>query len=226
MDFAGFAGFDAAIDAALRTVASPALMRVMWLATVSGDAAVMTVWTALAVVLLWAWGRRRQAVVLAVMMSVEPLLVSALKQAFSRPRPPLADMLVAPPSGLSFPSGHATAALLFYGLLALFALLGDASGRRKASMVAGALGAAFLVGVSRVYLGVHFPSDVVAGWLVAGVLIALGGSWLALWRHVGGPEHPLKPTPARRAGMDAALALAAALAAGALFLQACSNPLL
>jgi membrane-associated phospholipid phosphatase len=188
VDFSVFAGFDAAVMAAARSVESPALTRVTWLFTVSGDALVMTVWTLLAVVLLWVRGRQRYTIVLAALMGLDPLVVAALKDAFARARPPVADMLMAPPTGASFPSGHATAALVFYGLLALFAMRGAGPMWRRALAVVAALGVAFMVGVSRVYLGVHFASDVAAGWGVALALVGIGAGALAVWERRRGPE--------------------------------------
>jgi undecaprenyl-diphosphatase len=226
VDFAVFAGFDAAVIAAIRSVSSPELTRVMWLATVSGDAAVMVVWTAIAVVLLWAWGRRRPAVVLAVLMLVDPVLVSLLKNAFARPRPPLASMLVTPPTGLSFPSGHATATLVFYGFMTL-ATLGSALPLRRTVLIAfAALGTALLVGGSRVYLGVHYPSDVIGGWVFADMLMGAGWGALALWDRLAGPEKAPASSLARtvRLGWFSAACTVAAVAA--LLLQAGADPLL
>jgi hypothetical protein len=77
VDFSVLAGFDAAVMAAARSVESPALTRVTWLFTVSGDALVMTVWTLLAVVLLWVRGRQRYTIVLAALMGLDPLVVAA-----------------------------------------------------------------------------------------------------------------------------------------------------
>lgn len=226
MDFAAFPGFDAAVTSTVRSVASPALTRVMWVATVSGDAAVMTVWTVLAVVLLWAWGRRRPAVVLAALMLLDPVLAGVLKTVFARPRPPVAQMLVALPSDLGFPSGHALAALLFYGLLALFAVMGTGPAWRKALAVAGALTVAFLVGVSRVYLGVHFPSDVVAGWIAACVPVAVGWGALALWARLRGPEPQPAFSAERRARLVWLAAVCALVALAALVRQTGVDPLL
>jgi membrane-associated phospholipid phosphatase len=225
VSFAAFAGFDSAVSAAIDSMWSPALTRVMWVITVSGDSPVMIVWTALAVILLWVWGRRRPAIVLAALMALDPLVVAILKGAFARTRPPAGAMLVAPPSGLSFPSGHATAALLFYGLLALFAVLDTTlGGWQKALMVTSALGAAFLVGVSRVYLGVHFPSDVVAGWAVAVVLVGLGWGALTVW------ERQRRAAVVRGAGQlqvhRVALAVtSAAIAVGVFLVQTGLDPL-
>lgn len=198
MDFASFAGFDTVVATALRSVASPLLTRAFWVATLMGDATVMTTFTALAVVLLLTWGRRRDATVLAVLMIADPLIASVLKNAFARPRPPVVGMLIGIPSDASFPSGHALASLLCYGMLAVFALREGGSVPAKALAVAAALSGALFVGLSRIYLGVHWPSDVVASWLVASVLVAAGWGALALWEHRRGPEAPPDTTVARR----------------------------
>ena len=76
-------------------------------------------------------------------------------------------------SGWSFPSGHAFGAMVFYGLLVAFAWVStERRTRRVAAVVAGVL-VVGAVGLSRVALGVHYLSDVVAGW-------AVGVAWLAL----------------------------------------------
>ncbi len=98
------------------------------------------------------------------------LVVRALKAVFSRDRPLEA---VVEAAGWSFPSGHAFASTVFYGLVvALVCRITRRPGVRAAAAVAGAvvIGA---VGLSRVALGVHYLSDVAAGW-------AAGAAWLAL----------------------------------------------
>jgi cation-transporting ATPase E len=100
------------------------------------------------------------------------LLELIAKHVVARPRPPAVWMAV-PAEGFAFPSGHSTASTAAYGALAYLTARSQSSWREKVgSLTAGAL-IAFLIGVSRVYLGVHWPSDVMAGW-------ALGSAWLAI----------------------------------------------
>jgi len=93
------------------------------------------------------------------------------KDVLARPRPPVALHLVSV-SGFAFPSGHATSAVACWGMAAV--LLGLGRGMRvKVALWIGAFALAALVGLSRVYLGVHWWTDVVGGY-------ALGGLWLSI----------------------------------------------
>lgn len=128
-----------------------------------------------------AWG---QVALLAVAVLGAILLSTLLKSGFDRPRPDLvphgARVLTA-----SFPSGHAMiSAAVYMTLGAMLATVQD--GRRlKTYFVTLAVAVTLLVGLSRVYLGVHWPSDVLAGW-------AAGASWAILvWlaaRRIGRPR--------------------------------------
>jgi undecaprenyl-diphosphatase len=103
------------------------------------------------------------------------LLSAGMKQIFGRERPDLVPHLVAVTSS-SFPSGHSLLAAILY--LTLGALLARFAARRrtKVYLLTVALVAAFMIGSSRVYLGVHYPTDVLAGWC-AGLVWALS-CWL------------------------------------------------
>ena len=108
---------------------------------------------------------RKHAAALLVLVAVAggAALSTGLKLGFERPRPDLVAHLVDVHS-LSFPSGHAMVSAVTY--LTLGALLAQVEGRRrlKAYILAVAVMLALLVGLSRVYLGVHWPTDVIAGW--------------------------------------------------------------
>jgi len=124
---------------------------------------------ALLVLALLVLRRRRDAAFATVALGGGLLLNKALKLAFARPRPVLDWPVGAVPASFAFPSGHAMATATLATTLTLLAW----PSRRRWPVVAIAWGFALLVGVSRVQLGAHYPSDVIAGW-------AMGVAWPAL----------------------------------------------
>ena len=123
-----------------------------------------------------AWRRCRAVgiVVLLAMLS-RPLLEFTLKAIVDRDRPDL-DRLVAG-NGPSFPSGHVMAAVALWGLLPLVVTLYTRDRRIWWATVAGSTALIVAIGASRIYLGVHWFSDVVAG-LVVGAFFLLGVEWV------------------------------------------------
>jgi membrane-associated phospholipid phosphatase len=136
-----------------------------------GSTAVMAVLAMAAGARLWLTGRRADAVFVVGAMSGAQLAFRSLKELLDRPRPPEDGRLVHAASE-SLPSGHATTAIVVIGTLVVLAWP-----RRTPVVRAGLVAAATLwvgaVGLTRIYLGVHWFSDVLAGWLV-------GGAWLAI----------------------------------------------
>lgn len=114
---------------------------------------------------------KRYGVALYAMLSVGSgaLLSQTLKQYYGRPRPDLVDHLDVVHT-LSFPSGHALVTTVAYLTLASIVIGFLNSRRARIYVLSVAVLVAVIVGVSRVYLGVHWPSDVAAGW-------ALGAAW-------------------------------------------------
>jgi membrane-associated phospholipid phosphatase len=100
------------------------------------------------------------------------LVNEALKLAISRPRPS-ADLvhILAPEQGNGFPSGHAFFAILILGLTAYFISINLKNRSQSVLARAGFVALILLVGTSRVYLGVHWPSDVIGGYLIGGVFL-------------------------------------------------------
>jgi membrane-associated phospholipid phosphatase len=121
----------------------------------------------------WCWwrGRRADAVLAVGAMAGASLVFRLLKVVLDRARPPAAERLVAE-TNESLPSGHATMSVVVVGTIVVLAWAGRSALARAAMVVAAAawIGA---VGATRVYLGVHWVSDVLAGW-------AVGAAWLAL----------------------------------------------
>jgi undecaprenyl-diphosphatase len=107
------------------------------------------------------------------------LFSQVLKLALHRPRPPVFFGLSSAET-YSFPSGHAFVATVFYGLAASIFMAGQASRRTCATLAALALAASLAIGFSRVYLGYHYPSDVLGGWVMA--VVWLGAARLLLTR--------------------------------------------
>lgn len=141
----------------------------LWLshvATTLGSGAVRVPVAIVALVLLLRARRKAEAIFLGGAFLTGMIASSVVKLVVDRPRPTLLPWLD-DVSSASFPSGHAWNAAILYGALALV------SGRAWAPWAAGAL--VLLIGLSRVVMGVHWPSDVAGGWL--------GGlAWLMMWR--------------------------------------------
>ena len=133
----------------------------------------LTAVVALALVAVRHW---RGAAALAIAVLGTQVAVAVVKALMTRPRPPDA-IAIADPSGWSFPSGHSATAVALYLMLALIAT-SLWRGRLRPAVAFGAAGAIVaLVGFSRVYLGAHYPTDVLAGWLLGGILVV--AAWAA-----------------------------------------------
>ena len=140
-----------------------------------GGATVLTLMIAAVAGFLLVDGKRAAAIFVVASVAGGTLLSTILKMAFVRPRPTLVPHLV-PVSTASFPSGHAMLSAVVY--LTLGALLCRVEGppRVKIYVLSVAILLTFIVGVSRMYLGVHWPTDVLAGWCA-------GAAWATLcWR--------------------------------------------
>jgi undecaprenyl-diphosphatase len=164
-------GVDESIRTAIHARASPGLTKVMVAASLYGGPSwLVPIGLALALAFL-VHGWRRGALLVVLTLAGAGLLNMLLKQTFARARPdPFFDYPL--PASHSFPSGHAFFAASLLGGLAVLA-----SGRVQSTplrvavwVVAAAL--ILLIGLSRVYLGVHYPSDVFAGYAVAVVWVA------------------------------------------------------
>ena len=151
-----------------------------------GGTAVLTLITVLAVVFLLLSGKRGLSLYLSAAVISGAVMSNLLKLGFDRPRPDLV------PHGSftytsSFPSGHAFIGAVVY--LTLGAMLAETQDRRsvRALILAAAALITLAVGSSRVYLGVHWPSDVVAGWLGGGAWAFLFWVMARMLRRYGAP---------------------------------------
>jgi membrane-associated phospholipid phosphatase len=161
--------FDSVVRNAVHQHATPQLTSAMQVFSFLGSVTWMVGFGLLVVCACFYFRRPRIAGFLAITMAGVGALDYVLKLAFHRPRP--IAFYGASPASYSFPSGHALGSFCFYGVLA--AVLASRAGGRKlrsliwltASLLVG------LIGLSRIYLGVHYPSDVIAGYLAGAVWV-------------------------------------------------------
>jgi membrane-associated phospholipid phosphatase len=150
---------------------SPGLTAAAKLLTWAGSALVLAPLALICCVALASAGLRREAAAVAVSLGGAVLIANAVKLLVARPRPPVEHLQAV--TGPGFPSAHATQAGAFWLSIVLAARSTGLTARctRFAAVAAALLVAAVVL--TRVYLGVHYPSDVIAG-------VLLGGGWAAL----------------------------------------------
>jgi membrane-associated phospholipid phosphatase len=171
---------DRAVIWLVHTFATPAADKAMIVITALGSGVIYAVFAPLTLGWLLWLRRRREAVTLAVCLGGAATLNFLLKHLFERARPDLFKIITA--AGYSFPSGHAMVSLCFYGMVAYLLCRRL---RRLPAQIAGYSLAAVLVaiiGFSRIYLGVHYPSDVLGGYLAGGTWLAFCVSLLWWWK--------------------------------------------
>ncbi len=194
--WAPLAGLDGDVAADLNAWVSESPRAVTVLSAITnlaGTEAAILIFT-LATLFLLVRGQRRLAAFTATAGLGLPLLGPLTKALVDRARPVVDSPVVDTPSNASFPSGHSLTGMVTFGVLLLLALPGV---RRRARpwLIAGTVLLVVAIGFTRLALGVHFVSDVLAGW-------ALGAGWLAVtvaafrvWQHRDGvnTDEPFDP---------------------------------
>jgi undecaprenyl-diphosphatase len=171
-------GIDATLYEAAQAARTPALDRVMELVSfLSGY--IMVIAVAVTGALVWGvragrWGR---VAVLVAGLAGAMIGSQIVKYLVDRPRPPAAGMQSI--DGAAFPSGHTWQAVALYGVVLVVILGFEARGTTRALLISVAALAAFAVGVSRVFLGAHWPTDVLGGWLLGALWVAAVGLTVA-----------------------------------------------
>lgn len=178
----GPVGPDATILQALEAARAPHITELMVAITTIGRGPVTAAFVFLLATWLLVRGFRTQAIFLLVANLGSAALSPSAKAMFSRPRPSLdAATRIIGPDSFSFPSGHALSAMVLYTSLAMVA---GGLGHLRPQRALIVLGAVMVptIGFTRVYLGAHYPSDVVGGWALGAAwvwLVYLGCLWLA-----------------------------------------------
>lgn len=149
--------------------------------TALGGFTVLTLLTIGATLALLAANRQRQALVFAATVIVAQIASTGLKTLNGRPRPALVPYLDAVMSS-SFPSGHAMMSPVVYFTLVAIVAAGSSGRPLRTLMIGSAVLLVIAIGVSRVYLGVHWPTDVLAGWTIGSAIALVAWRGLALLR--------------------------------------------
>lgn len=161
--------FDHLVITAVQSLMRPSITRWALVITDSGSAKFYLIFSALLVIYWLLRKHWTKAFILVACIGGAGVLNVLLKHLFARSRPDFFPVIME--TGYSFPSGHAMGALCFYGLLAFFLSLKLNRGAARLLIYSLAAVYILLIGVSRVYLGVHYPSDVLAGYIA-------GSTWL------------------------------------------------
>ena len=162
--------FDPFLQSAILEFRAPMITRAMILLTYTANWQFIT--GVCLILLILPRTRRFPGLILSASPLFSTLFYKLIKEILQRPRPEEVLHLIQQ-GGFSFPSGHAMTGLVFYGLV-LYFLLGSIkkSSTRKVLLAVGLIYILF-VGFSRIYLGVHYPSDVLAGWCLGGLQLML-----------------------------------------------------
>jgi undecaprenyl-diphosphatase len=172
--------FDVAVERWVQAQSTPLLDRLMQMITHGGDRLThLLISAALSIFFLW---RRRWRAAATIWMAIGAgyAINSLLKLFFGRTRPDLSLIFIAP-SGYSYPSGHAMASTVVYGCAAFF--LARLLPHSRVLIRALAIIIVFFIGLSRIYLDAHWPTDVLAGFAVGGLVLAAIIKWYDIDHH-------------------------------------------
>lgn len=162
--------FDPFLQSAILEFRAPLITWLLTLLTYTANWQFITVLCLL--ILIFHRTRRFPGLILSASPLFSTLLYKLIKEILQRPRPEEALHLIQQ-GGFSFPSGHAMTGLVFYGLVIYFLLRSIKNISTRGILLAVGVVYIFLIGFSRIYLGVHYPSDVLAGWCLGGVQLML-----------------------------------------------------
>jgi len=166
------AAFDTGVREWIHSFGSPALTNFFIVATFLGSTVMVVMLGAVSVIAFLVIGDRGAAAVLALIVMGEGLLSTVIKDYYERARPePYFGYSL--PASYSFPSGHSFASFCLYFTLAWLISRRLRSNAAAVSLWTAAMLIVLLVGLSRIYLGVHYPTDVLAGYLAAALWSSL-----------------------------------------------------
>lgn len=166
-----FYALDEGFSNLIGTIASASVAQFFLFFTYLGNAEIIFAVECCALLIFLVFHRRRDIVLFMGALFTGQIVSFLFKIIAERPRP--TDGLLPILGSDSFPSGHALTAMVFYGLIAYLFTRSVKSRVWKTIIAASAATLIFLIGFSRIYLGVHWLSDVIAGWALGGVILSL-----------------------------------------------------
>jgi membrane-associated phospholipid phosphatase len=165
--------FDSAIIGFFNQIASDTLGKVMFVFTELGSLWFLTMFSVIMLSILWMKKKDKWGILFFIIgIGGGGLLTKLLKYYYGRERPSINEEIDA--IGYSFPSGHSMGSLIFYGFLTYFIFRYTANRKKVKWLIAGLSAVLIvLIGISRIYLGAHYPSDVIAGHLAGAIWLIL-----------------------------------------------------
>jgi undecaprenyl-diphosphatase len=176
--------WDRSVARAVQSIPLPGMEALMRAVSFLGDGVTSWVIVVAALLLFFLRGRRSEGFGLLLSAAGGPALNRVLKHLVARPRPTMENVRVSGEwAHESFPSGHVTFYVCFFGFLffVAFALLPKGSRARRLACGLAAL-PVLLVGLSRIYLGAHWPSDTLGAYLFAGLWLAFSVEMYRRWK--------------------------------------------
>jgi membrane-associated phospholipid phosphatase len=177
--------WDRSVARAVQSISLPGMEALMRAASLMGDGITSWLLVGAGLLFFFARGRRSEGFGLLLSAAGGPTINRVVKYVVARPRPTMENVRVSGEwAHESFPSGHVTFYVCFFGFLffVAFALLPKGSMARRLACGLAALPVA-LVGLSRVYLGAHWPSDTLGAYLFSGLWLAFSVEMYRRWKH-------------------------------------------
>lgn len=162
------------------------MFQIMLFFTYLGNWQTIVGFSIVAIAILMLLRKKQEAFFFAITLISGEIIKELLKFIIQRPRPD-ASLALIQEGGYSFPSGHAMMSVVFYGMVGYFIYKLCRKKWQKIIISITTLIIIFLIGFSRIYLGVHWTSDVIAGWLIG--FLVLGATWKILNNRVYFAKH-------------------------------------
>lgn len=171
--------FDRAVIEAVQSQEAPFITSIMKFFTEIGSTKIVVILCLLSIFFLYKVLHHRMELLLFIGVVIgSPILNKVLKEIFRRARPDLHRLIEI--GGYSFPSGHAMNAFTVYGILTFLLWKHIFIGSGRTLLLLGSSFFIIMIGVSRIYLGVHYPSDIIGGYFASGFWLATS-IWFFQW---------------------------------------------